>query len=185
MEGMGTNCLIPDIILHSLLVHRSVTFPFVNILSDDQNKSSAVTSVMFMQCFPWSVNGRSSFHSPSAKFGWSLADECSRLDGKIRNTGKTFSFSTNHHCLTILQTPVFPFNLKCVENYMEDSTLKCAGTESSFGRENSLETCSLFTITTGSVRVLQLQYLELYFPLFPVVIESLMPGFDPYLKQNH
>lgn len=102
------------------------------------------------------------FHSPSAKlvFGWSLADEYNRLDGKIRNTGKTFSFSTNHHYLTILQTPDFPFNLKCVENYMEDSTLKCAGTESSFGRENSLETCSLFTITTGIVRVLQLQYLE-------------------------
>lgn len=68
---------------------------------------------------------------------------------------------------------------------MEDSALKCAGTESSFGRENSLETCSLFTITTGSVRVLQLQYSEFHFPLFPVAIESFMPAFDPYLKQNH
>lgn len=67
---------------------------------------------------------------------------------------------------------------------MEDSTLKCAGTKSSFGRDKSLETCSLFTVTTGSVRVLQFQYLEFYFPLFPVVVESLMPGFDPYLKQN-
>lgn len=159
-----------------------VKFPLVNSLSDDQDKSRAVNSVVFMQCFPWSVNRRSLFHSPSAKlvFGWSLADEYNRLDGKIRNIGKTFSFSTNHHHLTILQTPDFPFNLKCVENCMEDSTLKCAGTGSSFGRENSLETCSLFTITTGSVRLLQLQYLEFYFPLFPMVTES----FGPYLNQK-
>jgi len=48
---------------------------------------------------------------------------------------------------------------------VEDSILRCAVMQSLSGRESSLEICSLLTINGRSVRVLQLQYLELHFSL--------------------
>lgn len=49
---------------------------------------------------------------------------------------------------------------------MEDSILRCAGSQSSFGRKSRLETCSLATINEGIVHALQLQHSELHFSLF-------------------
>lgn len=111
VERMRTKCLITDMVFHHLLIYhfKSLDFHLWISFSDDQNKSGTLSSGMFLQCFPLSVNGRSLFHLPRAKlvFGWSLAGESNTLYSKISNRRKKFSFCKTHHYLTILQMSRF------------------------------------------------------------------------------
>lgn len=67
----------------------------------------------------------------------------------------------------MLQGLDFRFSVKRVENNTGDSVRRCAGLQSSFGGEGSLETHGPLSVNEGSVHVLQLHCLDLYFPYLP------------------